>query len=198
MQDGHQRCGWCGEDPLYVAYHDDEWGVPERGDQALFEMLMLEGFQAGLSWITILRRREQFRTAFDHFDPAKIARYDQEKVDALVQNAGIIRHRGKVEATVQSAKAALALRERPGGLSGFLWQFVDGAPIINHFRTASEVPARTDQSAAMSKALKQQGFKFCGPTICYAFMQATGMVNDHMIDCFRHQACRQRPPIPAI
>lgn len=184
------RCRWCGDDPLYVAYHDDEWGVPERNDQPLFEMLMLEGFQAGLSWITVLRKRESFRKAFDGFDPAKVARYDQMKVETLLQDPGIIRHRGKVEGAIQSAKATLDLMDRENGFSGFLWQFVDGEPIVNRFRTMNDVPAKTKESSAMSKALKQKGFKFCGPTICYAFMQATGMVNDHMIDCFRHKACR--------
>lgn len=190
MEDSQIRCSWCGEDPLYIAYHDDEWGMSERNDQPLFEMLMLEGFQAGLAWITVLRKRENFRKAFDGFDPSKIARYDQAKVDALMQDQGIIRHRGKIEGTIQSAKATLELMDKAGGLSGFLWQFVDGKPIVNHFRTMNEVPAHTVEAKAMSKALKQRGFKFCGPTICYAFMQATGMVNDHMIDCFRHKACQ--------
>lgn len=189
MDDGQSRCWWCGEDPLYVAYHDDEWGVPDRDDRSLFEMLMLEGFQAGLSWITVLRKRDHFRTAFDGFDPAKIARYDQTKIEMLLQDPGIIRHRGKVEGAVQSAKIALELMEQPGGLGNYLWQFVDGQTITNHFRSMDEVPAQTDQSRAMSKALKQKGFKFCGPTICYAFMQASGMVNDHLTECFRHQTC---------
>lgn len=184
------RCSWCGDDPLYVAYHDQEWGVVERRDQPLFEMLILEGFQAGLSWITVLRKRENFKSAFDGFDPSKVARYDQAKVEVLLQDQGIIRHRGKIEGAIQSANAALDLMEQPGGLSGFLWHFVDDQPIINQCHTMSDVPAATDQSKAMSKALKQKGFKFCGPTICYAFMQACGMVNDHMVDCFRHKACR--------
>jgi DNA-3-methyladenine glycosylase I len=188
--DGKIRCSWCGDDPLYMAYHDDEWGVPVHDDRQLFEMLLLEGFQAGLAWITILRKREGFRAAFDGFDIARIARYDQAKIEALLQDPGIVRHRGKVEGAVQSARAALDLMAEPGGLDAYLWQFVDGQPIVNDFRTLSDVPAQTEQSRNMSKALKQKGFKFCGPTICYAFMQATGMVNDHMVDCFRYQACR--------
>ena len=187
--DGKIRCGWCGDDPLYIAYHDEEWGVPVRDDRHLFEMLMLEGFQAGLAWITILRKRENFRAAFDGFDPAKIARYDQAKIESLLQDSGIVRHRGKIEGTVRSARATLDLMAGPGGFSGFLWQFVDGTPINNRLGTWRDAPAATSQSKAMSKALKSKGFKFCGPTICYAFMQATGMVNDHSLDCFRHPAC---------
>lgn len=183
------RCSWCGDDPLYIAYHDEEWGVPERDDRQLFEMLLLEGFQAGLSWITILRKRENFRRAFDGFDPAVIATYDQAKIEQLLQDEGIVRHRGKIEGAVQSAQVALDLMERPGGFADFLWQFVDGKQAINRFKSLKDVPAATDQSKAMSKALKKTGFKFCGPTICYAFMQATGMVNDHVTDCFRYQAC---------
>ncbi len=182
------RCAWCGDDPLYVAYHDQEWGVPERDDRKLFEMLLLEGFQAGLAWITILRKRDGFRAAFDGFDPQKIATFDQARIERLLQDPGIVRHRGKVEGAVRSARATLELMDRPEGFSGFLWQFVDGAPIVNRFRSLSDVPAKTDQSEAMSKALRKHGFKFCGPTICYAFMQATGMVDDHVVDCFRHGA----------
>ena len=186
-----QRCSWCGEDPLYVAYHDEEWGVPEWDDRKLFEMLLLEGFQAGLSWITILRKREGFRQAFDGFDPERIAAYDQEKIETLLQDEKIVRHRGKVEGAVLSAKASLGLMDQAGGLSRYLWQFVDGKPIINRFKSLSDVPAKTAQSEAMSKALKKEGFKFCGPTICYAFMQATGMVNDHVEDCFRYEECKR-------
>jgi len=189
--DGKTRCWWCGDDPLYVAYHDDEWGVPDRDDRSLFEMLILEGFQAGLSWITVLRKRDHFKKVFDGFDPQKIARYDQAKIESLLQDPGIIRHRGKIEGTVQSAKITLDLMEKPGGLSEYLWQFVDGETINNNLRSKSDVPAQTAPSKAMSKALKQQGFKFCGPTICYAFMQASGMVNDPLVDCFRHQACHE-------
>lgn len=190
MTAAQNRCSWCGEDPLYIAYHDEEWGVPDRNDRSLFEMLILEGFQAGLSWITVLRKREHFRQVFDGFDPEKIARYDQAKIDALLNDPRIIRHRGKIEGTVQSARATLELMEQPGGLSDYLWQFVDGRPIINSFHSLGDVPAQTGQSKAMSNALKQQGFKFCGPTICYAFMQAAGMVNDHLVTCFRYERCR--------
>ena len=180
------RCSWCGDDPLYMAYHDEEWGIPVHDDRRLFEMLMLEGFQAGLAWITILRKREGFRAAFDGFDPDIIAAYDQAKIESLLQDEGIVRHRGKVEGAVHSARAALDIMAEPGGLSAYLWQFVDGQPIINRFETLKDIPAKTPQSEAMSKALKKKGFKFCGPTICYAFMQATGMVNDHVVDCFRY------------
>ncbi len=190
MDERQTRCGWCGDDPLYVAYHDDEWGVIERNDRALFEMLLLEGFQAGLSWITVLRKRENFRKAFDGFEPSKMVTYDEIKVSSLMNDQGIIRHRGKVEGAIHSARATLDIIEKAGSFSKYLWQFVDGKPIINHFRTMSEVPTQTPSSAAMSKTLKQQGFKFCGPTICYAFMQAAGMVNDHLVDCFRHPTCR--------
>jgi DNA-3-methyladenine glycosylase I len=183
------RCSWCGHDPLYVAYHDEEWGVPEWDDRRLFEMLLLEGFQAGLSWITILRKREAFRAAFDGFDPEVIAAYDQAKIEQLLQDEGIVRHRGKIEGAVKSARVTLDCMSRPGSFSGFLWQFVDGRQIVNRFKSLKDVPAATAQSQAMSKALKKEGFKFCGPTICYAFMQATGMVNDHVTDCFRYEAC---------
>lgn len=188
-EDGKVRCSWCGNDPLYLAYHDQEWGVPERDDRRLFEMLLLEGFQAGLAWITILRKRDGFRKAFDGFDPEAIAAYDQAKVECLLQDEGIIRHRGKIEGAVRSARATLDLMARTGGFSHFVWQFVDGKQIVNRFGSLSEVPAETVQSKAMSKALKAEGFKFCGPTICYAFMQATGMVNDHVTTCFRHEPC---------
>ncbi|MEM7041964.1 MAG: DNA-3-methyladenine glycosylase I [Pseudomonadota bacterium] len=185
--DSKIRCSWCGDDPLYRAYHDDEWGVPEYDDRRLFEMLMLEGFQAGLAWITILRKREGFRAAFDSFDPAIVAGYDQAKIESLLQDEGIVRHRGKVEGAVQSARATLDLMQQQGGFSAYLWQFVDGEPIVNRFKTLKDVPAETARSKALSKDLKQKGFKFCGPTICYAFMQATGMVNDHVVDCFRYR-----------
>jgi DNA-3-methyladenine glycosylase I len=182
------RCGWAGSDPLYVAYHDHEWGVPLRDDRALFEMLVLEGFQAGLSWITILRKRENFRRAFDGFEPEKVAAYDERKVAALLADAGIVRNRAKVEGAIASARAYLELMAEPGGASGFLWQFVDGEPVVNARRSLAEVPAETAEARAMSKELKRRGFKFCGPTICYAFMQAVGMVDDHVVDCFRHGA----------
>jgi DNA-3-methyladenine glycosylase I len=186
--DGRIRCGWAGGDPLYLAYHDQEWGVPLKDDRRLFEMLVLEGFQAGLSWITILRKRDNFRKAFDQFDPEAIARYSPAKVAALLADPGIVRNRAKVEGAILSARGYLALMQEPGGFSGFLWQFVNGQPIVNQRRAMSEIPTETAEARAMSKALKARGFKFVGPTICYAFMQATGMVDDHLVDCFRHRA----------
>ncbi len=187
--DGKMRCPWPGVDPLYVAYHDTEWGVPERDDRALFEKLILDGFQAGLSWITILRKRENFRTAFDGFEPELIARYDAAKVEALMLDAGIIRNRSKIVSTVRSAQVWLDMRERGTSFSALLWGFVDGRPVQNSFRAMEEVPAETEVSRQMSKELKRRGFNFCGPTITYAFMQATGMVNDHLTGCFRHAEC---------
>ncbi len=183
------RCPWPGTDPLYVAYHDDEWGVAERDDRALYEKLVLDGFQAGLSWITILRKREAFRRAFDGFAPAKIARYSNKKVAALMQDAGIVRNRMKIEGAVASARAWLEIMEKSAGFSPFLWKFVEGKPIVNRYKTMSEIPAETEISRIISKELKAHGFKFCGPTIIYAFMQATGMVNDHLTSCPRHAAC---------
>jgi DNA-3-methyladenine glycosylase I len=182
------RCGWAGSDPLYVAYHDEEWGVPLRDERALFEMLVLEGFQAGLSWITILRKRANFRRAFDGFEPARVAAYGASKVAALLADPGIVRNRAKIEGAIASARAYLELMAEPGGAAGFLWQFVGGAPVVNRPRSLAEIPAETPEARAMSKELKRRGFKFCGPTICYAFMQATGMVDDHVVDCFRHGA----------
>ena len=182
-------CPWPGTDPLYVAYHDDEWGVAERDDRALYEKLVLDGFQAGLSWITILRKREAFRRAFDGFAPEKIARYSKKKVEALMQDAGIVRNRMKIEGAVASARAWLEIMEKSAGFSPFLWKFVEGKPIVNRYKTMSEIPAETEISRIISKELKAQGFKFCGPTIIYAFMQATGMVNDHLTSCPRHAAC---------
>jgi DNA-3-methyladenine glycosylase I len=187
--DGKQRCPWPGQDPLYLAYHDEEWGVPEHGDRALFEKFILDGFQAGLSWITILRRRESFRRVFDRFDPEKIARYDAKKLAALMQDQGIIRNRAKIDAAVSSARAYLALQEGEG-FGRYLWNFVDGRPIENRFRRLAQIPAATPLSEKISKDLKARGFKFCGPTIVYAFCQATGMVNDHLVSCWRHEACR--------
>ncbi len=186
--DGKARCLWPGTDPFYVAYHDDEWGVPEYDDRALFEKLILDGFQAGLSWITILRKRENFRAAFADFSPEAIARFDAAKVEALMQDSGIVRNRAKITGTIESARVWLAIQER-GSFSDFLWDFVDGHPRANNFRNRADVPAETEQSQKMSKALKKAGFKFCGPTITYAFMQAVGMVNDHMVDCCRHAEC---------
>jgi DNA-3-methyladenine glycosylase I len=187
--DGKKRCPWPGRDPLYLAYHDEEWGVPEHDDRALFEKFILDGFQAGLSWITILRRREAFRRAFDKFNPEKIARYDAKKLAALMQDQSIIRNRAKIEAAVSSARAYLALQENEG-FGRYLWNFVDGKPIDNKFRRRGQIPAATPLSEKISKDLKQRGFKFCGPTIVYAFCQATGMVNDHLVCCWRHEACR--------
>jgi DNA-3-methyladenine glycosylase I len=191
MADDKVRCGWAGSDPLYVAYHDEEWGTPLRDDRALYEMLMLEGFQAGLSWITILRKRENFRKAFDGFAPERIAAYDERKVAALLADPGIVRNRAKIEGAIAGATAWLALMAEPGGFRDYVWQFTGGAPIVNRRRSMDEVPAETAEARAMSKALKGRGFKFVGPTICYAFMQATGMVDDHLVECFRHSERRR-------
>ena len=187
--DGLTRCPWPKEDPLYVAYHDEEWGVPEFDDRALYEKLVLDGFQAGLSWITILRKRENFRGAFAGFEPAKIARFTPKKIEALMQDAGIVRNRAKIEGAVLSARAWLDVMEKGPGFSQLLWDFLDGRPKVNRFRSTAEIPAATDVSRAMSKELSARGFKFCGPTIVYAFMQAVGMVNDHLVACHRHAAC---------
>jgi len=187
--DGLQRCPWPGEDPFYMAYHDTEWGVPEYDDKALFEKLILDGFQAGLSWITILRKRDNFRKAFDNFEPLKIARYSDKKVEALMNDAGIVRNRAKIVGTVHSAKAYLKIMNDGAGFSNFLWDFVDGKPKVNNFKTTASVPAATPVSIKMSKELIAHGFKFVGPTIVYAFMQATGMVNDHLVSCHCHETC---------
>jgi len=180
------RCPWCLGHPLYEAYHDEEWGVPERDDARLFEKLLLDGAQAGLSWLTILKKREGYRRAFDRFDAEKIARYTDREVSRLLQDPGIVRNRLKVEAAVTNARAYLKLREQRGSFAAFLWQFVEGRTIQNRWRTLGEVPARTAESDAMSRELKRCGFKFAGSTICYAFMQAVGMVNDHLVTCPRH------------
>jgi DNA-3-methyladenine glycosylase I len=187
--DGAVRCPWATREPLYVAYHDQEWGVPEFDDRALFEKLLLDGFQAGLSWITILRKRDAFRAAFNGFDPEKMARYNRKKLDALMADAGIVRNRAKIEGAVASAHAFLALREKQG-LSNLLWSHVDGRPIQNAFVDAGRIPAETPLSREISKELKSLGFAFCGPTIVYAFMQAIGMVNDHLVGCWRYATCR--------
>jgi DNA-3-methyladenine glycosylase I len=187
--DGRHRCPWAGLDPIYVAYHDEEWGVPEYDDRALFEKLILDGFQAGLSWITILRKRDNFRSAFSDFDPEKIARYTPKKVERLMQDAGIIRNRAKIEGTVKSARLWLDIQEKGPGFSHLLWDRIDGRPVQNKFKTTRQVPAATDLSLAISKDLAERGFKFVGPTIVYAFMQAVGMVNDHLVTCHRHAAC---------
>ena len=180
--DGSGRCPWCGDDPLYVAYHDTEWGRPERDGRALWECLMLEAFQAGLSWITILRRREGFRAAFAGFDPAVVAGWGEAEVLRLLADPGIIRHRGKIEATIAGARAFLRIEAR-GGFAPFVWSFVGGQTLQPARRSMAEVPALTPEAAALSRALKAEGFKFVGPTIVYAFMQATGMVNDHLVSC---------------
>ncbi len=187
--DGLARCPWPKQDPLYVAYHDEEWGVPEYDDRALYEKLVLDGFQAGLSWITILRKRENFRRAFDYFEPEKIARYPKRKIESLMKDAGIVRNRAKIEGAVLSARSYLEIMERGPGFSNFLWDFLDGKPKQNAFRRTSQVPAETDISRKMSRELTGRGFKFTGPTIVYAFMQAVGMVNDHLVSCHRHAAC---------
>lgn len=194
--DGLVRCPWPGDDALYIAYHDTEWGVPDYDDRALFEKLILDGFQAGLSWITILRKRDNFRKAFDDFEPAKIARYSDKKVAALMNDAGIVRNRAKIEGTVNSAKAYLKIMEEGAGFSAFLWDFVDGKPKVNQFKTTASVPASTPVSIKMSKELVARGFKFVGPTIVYAFMQATGMVNDHLVTCHCHDTCsKMKKPV---
>lgn len=181
------RCPWAGEDPLYIKYHDEEWGVPVYDDRKLFEFLILEGAQAGLSWITVLRKRENYRRAFDNFDPERIAAYSPKKIADLLQNPGIIRNRLKINSAVQNARAFLKIVESGQSFNEFLWRFVDGRPIVNRFEKLSDVPAETEISRQMSKALKKHGFRFVGPTICYAFMQAVGMVNDHLVSCFRHR-----------
>lgn len=181
------RCGWSGDDALYQAYHDEEWGVPLHEDQRLFEFLLLEGAQAGLSWITILRKREAYRKAFDGFDPGKVAQYGDSKLDSLLQDAGIVRNRLKIQSAVINAQKFLEVQEAFGSFDSYIWQFVDGKPVQNRWRSLAEIPASTQVSDAMSKDLKQRGFKFVGSTICYAFMQATGMVNDHTTDCYRYK-----------
>ncbi len=184
------RCGWAGPQPIYIAYHDEEWGVPRANDRLLLEKLTLEGFQAGLSWITILKKRARFREVFDNFDAEKVARYGERKIDSLLADAGIIRHRGKIEAAISNAKVYLELRERMS-LSAFLWDFVDGTPVQNSFARLENIPAQTEVSKAMAKALKVEGFRFCGPTTVYAFMQSVGMVNDHLVGCHRHAPCAE-------
>jgi DNA-3-methyladenine glycosylase I len=181
------RCGWCAGDEAYIAYHDHEWGVPSRDERHLFEMLNLEGAQAGLSWRTILHKREGYRRAFDQFDAQKIARYTPAKVAKLLANPGIVRNRLKVQATIDNAKAYLRLCERDGGLAPYLWGYVNGKPIVNHWRTLREVPARTALSDGISKDLKKRGFRFVGSTICYAYLQAVGVVDDHLVDCFKRK-----------
>ncbi|MFN8526749.1 MAG: DNA-3-methyladenine glycosylase I [Chloroflexota bacterium] len=186
-QEGVVRCGWVGADPRYVAYHDDEWGVPEHEDQRLFELLILEGAQAGLSWSTILNKREGYRRAFDGFDARRVAAYDDAKVAALLQDPGIVRNRLKVYGTVRNARAFLDVQDEHGSFDRYIWQFVGGVPRVNAWAVLGDIPVSTPESDAMSKALKKRGFTFVGSTICYAFMQAVGMVNDHVVGCFRYQ-----------
>ena len=181
------RCAWAGDTALYQTYHDNEWGVPLHNDRALFEFLILEGVQAGLSWITTLKKRAAYRVVFDNFDAARIARYDTNKTESLLQDANIVRNRLKVQAVVTNAQKFLDVQEKYGSFDAFIWQFVGGKPLQNHWRGLAEVPASTIESEAMSKELKRRGFKFAGTTICYAYMQAIGMVNDHTTDCFRHK-----------
>ena len=184
------RCAWVGTDPLSVEYHDREWGVPVHDDRKLFEFLILEGMQAGLSWMTILRKRDNFRAAYDDFDPLKIAQYDQTKFEELMDNPGIIRNRRKIEAAAQNARAFQAVQAEFGSFDAYIWQFVGGKPKVNSWKSMAEIPAQTEASLILSKDLKQRGFNFVGPTILYAHMQATGMVNDHTTDCFRYLECQ--------
>jgi DNA-3-methyladenine glycosylase I len=189
-----KRCAWAGSAPLMVAYHDKEWGVPLHDDRSLLEFLVLEGAQAGLSWSTILKKRKGYREAFDNFDPEKVARYNGEKIEALLDNPGIVRNHLKVLSAVRNAQAMLAVQREFDSFDAYIWQFVGGNTITNNWKTPAELPAKTAEAEAMSKDLKERGFNFVGPTICYAFMQATGMVNDHTIDCFRHRKLATRIP----
>jgi DNA-3-methyladenine glycosylase I len=191
MQPDKIRCSWAGADPLYVSYHDHEWGVPLHDDQRLFEMLILEGAQAGLSWITVLRKRDAYRKAFDRFDAGRVARYGIDRIERLMKEEGIIRNRLKIEAAVKNARTFLDVQRESGSFDAYIWQFVGGRPKQNARRTMKEVPATSPESDAMSRDLKKRGFTFVGSTICYAFMQATGMVNDHVVDCFRYRAVQK-------
>jgi len=184
-----KRCDWPGENKLMIEYHDTEWGVPLHDDRKLFEFLLLDNAQAGLSWQTILNKRENYRKAFNNFDPAKIARYNQRKIASLLNNPGIVRNRLKVQSAMTNARAFLEIQSEFGSFDTYIWQFVNGTPICNHWKTLKDIPATSPESDAMSKALKKRGFKFVGSTICYAFMQSTGMVNDHLVCCYRHTQC---------
>lgn len=186
MDADKQRCEWVGSHPLEIVYHDTEWGVPVHDDRRLFELLILEGAQAGLNWLTVLKKRESYREAFAGFDPVKIARFDEARVEELLRNPGIIRNRLKVRSAIQNAQAFLTVQEEYGTFDAYVWRFVEGAPTVNTWRSMVEIPAQTPASERMSKALKKRGFNFVGPTICYAFMQAVGLVNDHTVDCFRY------------
>lgn len=188
------RCGWSVKEPIYVTYHDTEWGVPEHDPRALYEKLVLDGFQAGLSWITILKKRANFRAAFDNFDPEKIARYGKRDVNRLMKNAGIIRSAPKIEAAIRGAQLWLDIEDKePGGFTELIWKYVDGRPKVNRFKSLKQVPAKTKMSEALSKELKSRGFNFCGPVIVYAFAQAVGVVNDHVVSCHRHAPCADMP-----
>ena len=186
-----KKCGWCVDNTLYERYHDEEWGSPTYNDQKLFELLLLEGAQAGLSWITILKKREGYRKAFDGFDAEKVARYRPPQINKLLLNSEIVRNRLKVESAVSNARLFLDIRERTGSFSDYVWQFTDHQPTQNFFRSMEQVPATTPVSDRMARAMKKDGFKYVGSTICYAYMQATGMVNDHLVSCFRHEECRR-------
>jgi DNA-3-methyladenine glycosylase I len=189
-----ERCPWCGDDPVYVAYHDNVWGVPEYSDLALFEKLCLDGQQAGLSWLTILKKQATYRAAYDNFEPERIAGYDEQKIQSLLSDPGIIRNRLKVESIIRNARSYLQLTAGGTSFSDFLWSFVGGGPVQNHWEAFEDVPVFTAEAQAMSKGLKREGFNFVGPTIVYAFMQATGMVNDHLVNCPRHAQCRALAP----
>jgi len=192
MLGGMKRCWWAGEDPLYVAYHDHEWGVPCRDDAKLFEMLLLESAQAGLAWITILRKRENYRKAFSQFDPTKIARYGKRQKERLLANPGVVRNRLKIDSSIRNARVFLEIQREFGEFASFLWGFVDGKPIVNRFRRRDQIPASTPLSDAVSKELKRRGMNFVGSTICYAYMQSVGLVNDHLVDCPQYKAARKR------
>lgn len=185
------RCEWCGNDPLYVKYHDEEWGVPLHDDNKLFELIVLEGAQAGLSWITVLRKRENYRKAYENFDPAVVAKYDEKKLEELRQNPGIIRNKLKIKSSVKNANAFLKVQDEFGSFDKYIWSFVDGIPIHNNYKAMNELPATTDLSDKISKDLKKRGFNFVGSTICYAFMQSIGMVNDHVERCFRYEEVKK-------
>jgi len=193
-----KRCEWCGSDPLYIAYHDAEWGIPVHNDRLLFEFLILEGAQAGLSWLTILKKRENYRKAFHAFEVERIARYTEADMTRLLADSGIVRNRLKIESVIKNARGVLDIREEYGALDSYLWRYVDGVPKQNAWGSMAELPAKTAMSEAMSKDLKKRGFNFVGPTICYAFMQAVGMVNDHTTDCFRHEGVKRlaQPAVP--
>jgi len=195
MMTSKKRCSWCGDDPLYIDYHDKEWGVPLHDERRLFEMLILEGAQAGLSWITILKKRDNYRRAFDHFDAEKIAQYQQSDIDRLLGDTGIVRNKLKINAAVQNARAVLKIRQEYGSLDAFLWRYVDGEPIQNRWTGMDQVPAETELSTQLSKDLKKLGCRFVGPTICYAYMQSIGMVNDHVSDCYRYAELGGEQPL---